>query len=132
MTSVKINPLAGALPFAEKGTDRVHAKDEPTEENLGGQNRQDRDEKRRRQGDETPKVEVTDKNVAQAIDQLGGELRAEHTDIQASMEGSGPGLKVVLKDGRGAIIRQMTGDEFLQLRTSVGPHSKGRLLDKKS
>lgn len=127
---MKINPLAGALPFADKATDRVHSKEDASDESLGGQNRQDRGEKRRRE--ETPTVEVNEKSVADAIDKLGGELRAEHTDIQASMEGSGPGLKVVLKDGRGAIIRQMTGDEFLQLRTSVGPASKGRLLDKKS
>lgn len=50
--------------------------------------------------------------------------------LNAAVEGQGPGLRVTLKDGRGAVVRQFTGEEFVRLReAAAGP--RGKLLDKK-
>lgn len=53
--------------------------------------------------------------------------------LSAAAEGRGPGLKVVLKDPNGGVIRHFTGDEFLKLRESLLHESKarGKILDQK-
>jgi hypothetical protein len=53
--------------------------------------------------------------------------------IRASAEGSGPGLRVVLKDPHGGILRSVSGEEFLRLREAVSSGRKsGRILDQKA
>ena len=48
-------------------------------------------------------------------------------------EGRGPGLKVILKDSQGGIVRQLSGEEFLRLRqgSSTEPRMRGKILDQK-
>ena len=50
--------------------------------------------------------------------------------LKPEVQGNGPGLRVTLKDGRGAVVRQFTGEEFLRLRDAA-TGSRGKLLDKK-
>ncbi len=38
---------------------------------------------------------------------------------------------VTLKNGKGAIVRQFTGQEFVQLRETAQVTGRGKLLDKK-
>lgn len=53
--------------------------------------------------------------------------------ISAIAEGSGPGLRVVLKDQQGGILRSVSGEEFLRLREAVSSGRKsGRILDQKA
>ena len=51
--------------------------------------------------------------------------------LNAELQGAGPGLRVTLKDGSGAVIRQFTGEEFLRLREAAQGVGRGRILDKK-
>lgn len=51
--------------------------------------------------------------------------------LLAEVNGRGPGLKVTLKDGSGAIVRQFTGEEFVRLREAASGATRGKLLDKK-
>ncbi len=56
------------------------------------------------------------------------------TKIHASMEGKGPGLRVILTDSFGKRIRAMMPDEFIDLRDqtlAAASAARGRLLDKK-
>lgn len=69
--------------------------------------------------------------VGSAVDALSQDLANAAIGLNATMEGQGPGLRVTLKDGRGAIVRQFTGEEFIRLREAAQGASRGRLLDKK-
>jgi hypothetical protein len=53
--------------------------------------------------------------------------------LSAQTQGQGPGLKVVLKDPNGGVIRHFTGDEFLKLRESLLHETqvRGKILDQK-
>ncbi len=80
-----------------------------------------------RQTSEEPEVEVTDEKVSQAIDAFGAELKEREGGLHAEQVGSGPGLRVVLKDGSGRVIRQLSGQDFLKMRQAVSL----RILDQK-
>src|SRR4051812_37930178 len=73
-----------------------------------------------------PEVPVTSETVGAAIDAFQGDVQAQENGLSASMEGKGPGLRVVLKDGRGATVRQFTGEEFLKLREAAGTGKANR------
>ncbi len=75
---------------------------------------------------------VTEKKVADAIDAFQSEA-SQNAGIQVAMQGSGVGLRVVLKDVSGTVVRQLTGDEFLKLRdgSSVDLKARGKILDRK-
>lgn len=83
-----------------------------------------------RKNPEAEKFEVTEKEVRDAIGQFSQENQTRHLGVQAEVIGQGPGLRVVLKDGTGAFLRQMTGEEFLKLRETVAGAS-GKILDQK-
>ena len=71
-------------------------------------------------------------NIGSALASFGGDPLIQNTGISAEVDGHGPGLKVTLKDGRGAIIRQFTGQEFVELREAAAyGANRGKLLDKK-
>ena len=72
-------------------------------------------------------------SVAHAIEEFSADKHAQANGLSAAMVGAGPGLKVVLKDGSGAIIRQLSGEEFLKLRETVTKDSskRGKILDQK-
>lgn len=94
---------------------------------------------RREQGspgsqDERKKDEKGDfdlERLGQAIDDFGADPSTQAHGLNASQEGRGPGLRVTLKDGSGAVVRQFTGEEFLRLREAARAPARGRLLDKK-
>lgn len=77
--------------------------------------------------------EVADDRVVDAVDSFAHDAQALANGLNASMSGQGPGLRVVLKDGTGAIVRQFTGEEFLQLREAVAASgsARGKILDRK-
>lgn len=66
----------------------------------------------------------------EAVEAFGADEQTRQNGIHAETHFSGPGLRVVLKDGSGAIIRQMSGDEFLKLREAIA--GRGKLLDRKA
>lgn len=68
-----------------------------------------------------------------AVQAFGADPQTQASGISAATEGNGPGLRVVVKDAGGGVIRQFTGEEFLKLREAVASDKKGRgkLLDQK-
>jgi hypothetical protein len=97
----------------------------------GDTTRQDRQQQRDEQNPRnSTEVEVTETSVRDAIHQFTHDLEAQRAGLQAEVAGQGPGLVVVLKDGRGAFLRQMSGEEFLKLRQSIAGKS-GKILDRK-
>jgi hypothetical protein len=96
-----------------------------------GSERQSPDDQRRNsKRDELP---VQAEDVSKAIEAFSLDQQAKENGLTLSVDGKGPGLKVILKDGSGAVIRQLTGDEFVKLRDSVvkDQKSSGKLIDQK-
>lgn len=93
--------------------------------------------KRERGQDEQPKKDEPESQnanpaeLAQALDEFTQNQNVASNGLQAEVAGQGPGLRVTLKDGRGAVVRQFTGEEFLRLREAASGAPRGRLLDKK-
>ena len=78
--------------------------------------------------------DATPESVDQAIQAFQNDQRTQAMGLTAARtEAKGPGLKVVLRDGTGAVIRQFTGEEFLRLREAAqnDPKSRGKILDQK-
>ena len=78
---------------------------------------------------EKRRVKVSDETVEQAMTEFIRENEA--LGLGAKAVGSGPGLKVLLKDSSGGVIRRLTGEEFLRLRQSLRP-AAGKILDRKA
>lgn len=90
--------------------------------------RQESDAERRK-----PTFEVTEAEVRSAIEGFSQDAQAQAFGLTAAQEGEGPGLRVVLKDGHGAVIRQLTGEEFIKIREKVAEQkaTRGKILDQK-
>lgn len=82
--------------------------------------------------DQNPDENLTEEQKQKKIQEALEEFAVSNT-LRAQAEGSGPGLKVILKDGSGAVIRQMTGEEFLKLRDQAkgDAQARGKILDQK-
>ena len=78
-------------------------------------------------------MEVTDETVAHAIDAFQADAQTQSSGITADQFGEGPGLKVVFKDAKGQVLKQLSGEEFLKLREKVSSELKapGKILDQK-
>lgn len=76
-------------------------------------------------------AEEASMKVNSAVESFGQEAAALAPDLTAAVEGRGPGLRVTLKDGSGAVVRQFTGEEFVRLREAAAGVPRGKLLDKK-
>lgn len=81
---------------------------------------------------QSPESEVDEPEIRQAIDELELQKILKENELSASMEGHGPGLRVTLKDGSGAIIRQLSGAEFVALQMESTGAPVGRILDQKA
>ena len=120
---VKINPLSEAFRYLNL----VQKKDD-----AGGNSRgQQQDGKNPKKDPE--QFEVDEEKVKAAISAFGSDAQTQVHGLSASSVGAGPGLKVVLKDGSGAVVRQLTGEEFLRLREAAGTDARvrGKILDQK-
>ena len=76
-------------------------------------------------------AEEASAKVTSAVDAFGADTATASNGLSAEVEGRGPGLRVTLKDGRGAVVRQLTGEEFVRLREAAAGTNRGKLLDKK-
>lgn len=71
--------------------------------------------------------------VEKAVSDFETEAQSQQHGLKASISGKTPGLRVVLSDVNGNIIRQFEGQEFVRLRSSGTRDTRGRgkLLDQK-
>lgn len=90
------------------------------------------DQKKKKDTEENTEYEATAESIQKAIDDFSSnDVNVSH-GISAIQEGSGPGLKVTLRDSSGGVLRSVTGEEFLRLREAIQAGSKsGRILDQK-
>ena len=83
-----------------------------------------------------PKTSVVDpEQVQAAMDAFSEDEQTVAAGLRVEREPSaGPGLKIVVRDGSGAVLRRFSGEEFVRLReTAGGPslHAPGKILDRK-
>ena len=118
-----------ALNAATQSLDRIREKKDAEGQNRD-QHQQNLSQHQKKKEEEDAPADA--EKVGAAIDSFAAELQNQTAGLSASMSGQGPGLKVVLKDGSGAVIRQLTGEEFLKLREAATQgSSRGKLLDQK-
>ena len=89
-------------------------------------------EQNKKEDDKKEEFEVTIENVQKAIEDFSTNQTNQTHGISATQEGTGPGLKVTLRDSSGGVLRSVSGEEFLKLREAINSGSKsGRILDQK-
>ena len=126
---MKISPFANVIPF----TNATRTK---RSEGEGGnarqqydpnQGRKDGEEKRKEQEPFDPKL------IDDAVRSFVTDAATQEHGLSAVVEGTGPGLKIHVKDCNGTVLRQFSGEEFLKLRdaTSQTLGKRGKLLDQK-
>ncbi len=88
-------------------------------------------QKEEKQSGDVPKIEVKDGEVQAALEAFRKD--SQNNGLAPSLEGSALGLKVILRDGSGAIVRQFSGEEFVKLReaANLDGRSRGKILDQK-
>jgi hypothetical protein len=128
----KVTPLQNAI----ESLNRVQEKKDSDQGNSRQQPKnpyQDRRQKNPKHNDIDPDSKEFQKEIEAAVGKFRAEQLSKATGIHADQIGEGPGLKVVLKDGSGAVIRQFTGEEFLRMReeTQSDGRVRGKILDQK-
>src|ERR1700679_1939302 len=101
------------IPEFFRFTNRVQEKHDG--QSAGGQGNPQQE----RQSPEEKEREASPEEVGQAVALFANDAKAREAGLKAESIGSGPGLKVVLRDGQGAVVRQFTGAEFLKLREAA-------------
>jgi hypothetical protein len=115
-----VNPLFGKI--AETNQDK---------QGGSGSNAYERQQKKQDQSEAEKKA--SPEEVEAAVVGFDGDTAHQEHGITASTEGNGPGLRVVLKDARGGVLRSVSGEEFLKLREAAASGAKsGRILDQKA
>jgi hypothetical protein len=77
---------------------------------------------------------VTEQQIQAAVEAFGVDEQAAAAGLHVDQIGSGPGLRVILKDVSGNVVRQFSGTEFVRLREVSGGrtlHAPGKILDRK-
>lgn len=85
---------------------------------------------KRDQKEEEKNPEANFEAVMTLAEELSKDPQTSELGITASVENQGPGLRVTLKDGSGAVVRQLSGEEFMRTRLNAGA-GRGKLLDRK-
>jgi hypothetical protein len=130
--SMKIGPAISAFPITtglrtKRNDGDGGAARQQYDPNQNKQDRQDSD------GQADSGDESLPEKVARAIESFQADATTVANGLRATLEGQGPGLKIVLKDVNGDVVRNFTGEEFLRLRSAPGSsaHPRGKILDRK-
>lgn len=124
---MKISSLFTATQILDRVREKKDAEGNSRNQHQQNLQQQQKDQDSSKEG--VPDEEV----VGAAVQAFGSDTQNQTSGISASMTGNGPGLRVVLKDGTGAVIRQFTGEEFLKLREAASQDGRvrGKILDQK-
>ncbi len=127
---MKINPLQGAVAYT--GPVREKKEGHESGQEQSGKHSSGEKDQNPKNGD-TPDSGSQPERIGSAIDAFHADVLTQENGLSASLEGTGPGLRVILKDGFGHIIRQLTGEEFLKLREATPSvvRTCGKILDQK-
>lgn len=123
---MKINNLTGNISIFPN---QVRDKKDLSEQ----ESQKQQQERKKKDSEETPdpKSEKFAEEIEKAVSSFHG--GPDSSGLTASTQGRGPGLKVVLSDPSGNVLREFTGEEFLKLKNSSKTDGKGRgkILDQK-
>lgn len=103
----------------------------------GGSARQQYDPNQSKRDPDSQDSDTNPENLPQKVTEAIESFQADEATVanglKASIEGHGPGLRIILKDINGGVVRQFTGEEFLKLRSAAAPgaHRNGKILDQK-
>ncbi|MGK5084510.1 hypothetical protein WDW37_14540 [Bdellovibrionota bacterium FG-1] len=109
-------------------------------EGEGGSGRNQYDPNQTRKDDpqkDSEKKRADQELDPQVVDQALASFQADSTmqssGLSAVVEGTGPGLRIAVKDVNGTILREFSGEEFLKMRDSKtkGSPNRGKILDQK-
>lgn len=130
---MKIGQSLGNVIFPNFGAKSTVASEDARAEKDGENGREQYSRQQKQDGEGESSPDEKKQKFEQALQSFKDDPQTQASGISAETEGSGPGLRVVVKDSSGVVIRHFTGDEFLKLREAVGPDKKGRgrLLDQK-
>jgi uncharacterized protein YlxW (UPF0749 family) len=137
---MKVNSQGSFMNFSQLSTEKTGERDGNGSEAYSQQQKKQDSQKdqtaRAEMAAEEAQIEtidVTDESVKDAMNAFGSDLHAQMSGITASQDGTGPGLKVILKDGTGSVVRQFSGEEFLKLREQIQKEGRknGKILDQK-
>ncbi len=97
------------------------------------QTRQDQKDRQDAQREKKPEAPFDPKLIDDAVQSFKSDATAQEQGLSATVEGSGPGLKIHLKDCNGTVLRQFSGEEFLKLREATAQPAglRGKILDQK-
>lgn len=100
-------------------------------EGATDQNQKKKQDEQSRNSSKDDKETFSQELLGEAVNAFSHEPTNQVHGLSANVEGQGPGLKVTLKDGKGGVVRQLTGEEFMKLKAAAQGLTRGRLLDKK-
>jgi hypothetical protein len=128
MKITSLNPL-GAYPMTIREKKESEGSKNATESAAD----RDADQGNQFTQQEHPHEKPDQKQIDAAVEAFQVDSQTQENGLKISVVGLGPGLKVVLKDLTGTIVRQFTGEEFLRIRKSQSKDSRnsGKILDQK-
>jgi hypothetical protein len=127
---LKINPFSNVIPL----TSAVRSK---RNEGDGGGARQHYDPNQNRKDGEREKdpERFDPRLIDDAVQSFTEDAAAQAQGLSATVEGTGPGLRIQVKDCNGTVLRQFSGEEFLRLREATSAQGpglrRGKILDQK-
>ncbi len=125
---MKIHSLTGTFGYSTR------VKEKQDGQSPGHSSQQhNQDASQQEENKKNSSVEVTEEEISKAVEAFKTDQEAQANGLRASVSGEGPGLRIVLRDGTGSVIRQLTGEEFLRLRdtSTIEGRIRGKLLDQK-
>ena len=129
---MKISPFAQVIPFPSP-TLRSQRSD-----GEGGSGRQQYDPNQTSKdgGEQEGKREPAQPDpqlIDQAVSSFQSDEATQAHGLSATVEGTGPGLRIHVKDCNGTTLRRFSGEEFLKIRegTTLNPGKRGKILDQK-
>lgn len=127
---MKVQFLAGIIGYPNQLREKKH---ENSKGNVVIDLEADYESPDQQSGGEEFSQELDEETLNQALESFQAENALHGAGIKAARVGDGPGLKILLQDSHGVLIKQFTGEEFLKLRQSaqLGPHVRGKILDHK-
>lgn len=126
---MKVSSLTEAMKFLN----RVREKQDAGENSRQNSKHNPYQDQKKKGSKEAPSEEVSAEKVGEAIHAFAKDAQTQASGLHAEALGSGPGLRVILKDGSGTVVRSLTGEEFLKLRENASQdfHTRGKILDQK-
>jgi hypothetical protein len=132
---LKISPFANVIQFPTGVRTKRNDGDggSARQQYDPNQTRQDQKDSQDNPQSKKPETPFDPKLIDDALQSFKTDAAAQEHGLSATAEGSGPGLKIHLKDCNGTVLRQFSGEEFLKLREATTPVAglRGKLLDQK-